>query len=460
LFRSLVPIAVSLFIAINAFAAGEPVCPAGMPASTFSTPSYSTDDIPATNIDINTEVGTTVKARANHNIAFIQVTTNDQRVWFGVDANPGLYRVFYNRRTRATITSPWYWEYTYSPAVITYAPGASNVPGAVLYSTTPRYYDSVSNHSYKYVLYESFQPTECDFQVAGFLYYAFSDDGICWTPHRPATRTGGPSFPCSSLTNSVPIEQVTAIDAGDRIWLVGAEGDIQNQLIYAQNMNRTMTSLGWVSVSDPGSINLHTTPELTNSGVYLPSTGPSSVHPDRYKPYAYFFNLQMAWDSTTGYLYIGRAYPYPFDRGFWDLSDAPYDANTPTYYEVANGCAGPPGTFPNRVQIYKMYLGSLANMGLITTGTWTLVNDTGGPLGYAFNTWPGGPGTQTPLVTNQTSVGRDHGAVSFLRNGAGNLVRSGTTAYWFGADTFKLAKGGNVPCRVTGNERVITRTLP
>ena len=460
MFRSLVAIAVSLFLAFNAIAAGEPVCPTGMPPSTFSTPSYSTDDIPPTNIDINTEFGTVVKARANHNIAFVQVSLNDQRVWFGVDGNPGLYRTFYNRRTRASLTSPWYWEYTYSPAVMTHAAPSSNIPGAVLYSSTARYYDTVSQASYRYVMYESFQPSSCDGIVAGFLYVAFSNDGICWTPHRPATRLGGPTFSCHAIANSVPIEQVTAIDGGDRIWLVGAEGDIQNQLMHAFNMNRTMTSLGWASTSDPTDVTLHSTPELTNSGVFLPSTGPSSVHPDRYKPYAYFFNLQMAWDASSGYLYIGRAYPYPFDRGPWDLADYPYDANTPTYYEVNNGCAGPPATFPNRVQIYKMYLGSLSNMGLITTGSWTLVSDTGGSLGYAFNYWPGGPSPQTPLVANQTSVGRDHGAISFLRNGAGNLVRSGSTAYWFGADTFKLAKGGNVPCRVTGNERVITRTLP
>src|SRR5215213_11892847 len=118
--RYLIPIAVCLFMAFDVFAVGEPVCPT-MPLSTFSTESYSTDDIPPTNIDLPTDFGTTVKAQANHNIAYVQVGPNDQRVWFGVDANPGFYRVFYNRRKRATVTSPWYWEYDYSPAVITHA---------------------------------------------------------------------------------------------------------------------------------------------------------------------------------------------------------------------------------------------------------------------------------------------------------------------------------------------------
>jgi hypothetical protein len=460
LIRSLIPVAVSLFIALNVFAVGEPVCPTLPPLST-TTYSYSLDDIPRTNVPLTIHNGTTVMARANHNVAYVQVTLNDQRVWFGVDANPGMYRTFYNRRTRATLTSQWKWDYAYSPAVMTHASPSSNIPGAVLYSSTPKYYDTVSQQYYSYVMYESFQPGACDNDVAGFLYVSFSNNGTCWTPHRPATRPGGPSFPsCSSLTNTVPIEQVTAIDGGDKIWLVGAEGDINGQLKWAMNMNRTLTSLGSASLTDPATITLHSTPELTNSGVYLPSTGPSSVHPDRYKPYAYFFNLQMAWDASTGYLYIGRGYPYPFDRGFWDMADYPYEPNTPSNYEVANGCADAPATFPNRVQIYKMYLGSLSNMGLITTGNWTLVSDTGGSLGYAFDYWPGGPSPQTPLVGSQTSVSRDHGAISFLRTGAGNLVWSGSTATWFGADTVKEKKGGNVPCQVTGNERVIARTLP
>ena len=47
-------------------------------------PSYSPDDIPATNIDIITYTGALAKARANHNFCFVEMSPNDQRVWFGV----------------------------------------------------------------------------------------------------------------------------------------------------------------------------------------------------------------------------------------------------------------------------------------------------------------------------------------------------------------------------------------
>jgi hypothetical protein len=456
--RSLVALAVCLFSVLGASAQD---CPHPL---IDRTPSYFSDDIPATDITITTATGT-AKARANHNIAFIEVGPNEQKVWFGVDGNPGLHRVFYNRRTRATSSAQWYWDYKVSPAVITYAPGNSNVPGGVVYSPTARYYDSASGRYYKYMLFESFQPTACDGQVAGFLYYAFSDDGICWTEHRVVRRPGGPSPACTYLPESVAIEQVTAIDGGDRVWLVYVEGTYA-PLVNVANMNRTQTYLGWVDINPPAPGNqdrlyMHSTPELTASGIFLPSNGPANAsNPDRYKPYAYFMNLQMAFDPTNGYLYIGRGYPYPFDRGSNGPTDTPLTYNTPTTYQTGNGCAGAPATFPNRIQIYRKYIGTIANMGQITTGTWTRRSDSGGPLGYAFDTWPGGPASQTPLVTGQSNLNRDHGAISFLRDGAGNVVRYGTTAYYFGADTFVRSKGGNLPCRVTGTETIVARGLP
>ena len=146
----------------------QPVCPVGFPAQS-PVPSSSPDDIPPTNVDIITFGGAIVKARANHNIAFVEVTPNDQRVWFGVDGNPGLYRAFYNRRVRDNESSPWRWLYSSSPTLVTYDVEASQVIGAVLYSPTPRYHDSVSNHTYKFVMYESYQQKDCAGAVMGLL---------------------------------------------------------------------------------------------------------------------------------------------------------------------------------------------------------------------------------------------------------------------------------------------------
>jgi hypothetical protein len=117
-------------------------------------------------------------------------------------------------------------------------------------------------------------------------------------------------------------------------------------------------------------------------------------------------------------------------------------------------------TLPNRSQIYKMHLGSLANMNQVTTGTWTLLADIGNATGYT-NQANGffGCCQQTPLAPSQSNAGRDWGAISFLRDGAGNLTLSGTSVPYLAADTFKLSKSQG-PCYVTGLETETYRLLP
>src|SRR5689334_4054858 len=84
---------------ICAPAYSQPVCltlPSASPVL-----SSSPDAIPATAEDIVTYTGAYAKARANHNFSFVQISANEQKVWFGVDANPSLNKAFYNRRYRA-----------------------------------------------------------------------------------------------------------------------------------------------------------------------------------------------------------------------------------------------------------------------------------------------------------------------------------------------------------------------
>lgn len=461
--------------------AQSPVCPSNFPAKS-PVPSASPDDIPATNVDITTYTGALVKGRANHGISFVEINPNEQRVWFGVDAAPGLFRTFYNRRVRANSSSPWQWDYSYSPAVIQYTAPASAGPAPVHYSSTAKYRDTTTGTLYKYLMYQAFQPGSCDGIVAGFLYVSFSNDGICWTPPRKVTRPGGPSFSCyPSITDTVPIEAMSAVESGSTLYLVGVEGDI-NQLAPPvtvldpngeprryNNMDQTLTAIGTASTNDPATITI--LGGVSSAGMLIPDSGPANgANPNRYKGYAYFMNLQTAWDATTGDFYISRGYPYPYDRG----TEAPIgrfdpptnaDGNTPTASQRAFtyigaspvvSCLSTPGTLPNRVQVYRMHIGSLSNFSQLSTGTWSLVFDYGGAVGYGFDS----PASATwPLVMGQTNVGHDWGAVSFLRNESGGLVRYGTTAYYFGADTYKQSKGNGL-CRITGNERVLVGTIP
>jgi hypothetical protein len=464
------------FLAVSAGAVSVPLPPQS------PVPSYSPDDIPPTNVDIVTYTGAIVKARANHNMVFVEMSPLEQRVWFGPDASPGLFRTFYNKRVRDYVGGPWRWLYSYSPEIIRYSAPSSSGPAAVLYSSTKKYgFDPSTSQPWHYVMYQVFQPGSCDGVIAGFLYVSYSNDGEWWTDPAPVTRSGGPSFPCfPSLSNGIPIEQMTAIDIGDKIALVGVEGNIadlapqpDSTFIRWTNMQRTQTYLGYADYATPATVTLHPTPELSNSGLFLPMTGPWTYsQPMRYAPYAYFMNLQMAYDASGGYLYIGRGYPYGYDRGSYEMAgagmtDPPYSTNVPDATQLVDvqrngpngmssveGCLPSPYTLPNRVQVYRMYIGSPSNIGTITSGSWTLVRDFGGSSTYQFAN-----GSYYGLVPGQTNAGHDFGAVSFLRDGRGYAVRDGGALLAFGAHTYKESKSVG-PCRITGLEREVLVTLP
>src|SRR5258708_37938385 len=112
------------------------ICPANFPITDSPVLSSAADDIPHTGDHILTYTGAHAAGPANHNISFIQTGTNEQKVWFFTD-NTSLdhQHVYYNRRFRANSSSPWYWQYSVSPAVLPY--GAAS--DAVLYSPTPKY---------------------------------------------------------------------------------------------------------------------------------------------------------------------------------------------------------------------------------------------------------------------------------------------------------------------------------
>jgi hypothetical protein len=472
-----------LMIALVLPASAQVVCPTGFPSES-PVLSFSADDIPATNIDIITYTGAIVKPKANHSIAFVELSPDEQQVWFGVDANPSLGRCFYNRRVRDAMNGQWTWRYAYSPEVIRYQTPTSGGAASVLYSVTPKYKDPSTGTLYKYVMYQVVQPGACDGAVAGFVYYSLSNNGYCWTVPRAAVRPGGPTFNCQSvLTNSVPVEAMSAVDNGSTIYLLGLDGDITNQLAPPvtiidpngqprryNNMNTTKTALGSASVNDPGLITV--LGSVTANGMFLPKYGPANpANPDRYKAHAYFIDMDAAWDPTTGNFYVSRAYPYPYDRGSLvpnGVNDPPAANNSPLRSQLSGysltgpqgpspveSCIDSPGTLPNRLQIYRMNIGSLANIMQLTTGTWTLVSDVGGSQGYQFDSVMGA----TPLLTGMTNISLDLGAAPFLRNKRGELVRYGTTSYYFAADIFKLKKSVG-PCRITGTEKEHLRIVP
>lgn len=84
-------------------------------------PSSSPADIPPTATYCSPRDTTFCRPlKANLLLAYVHVSSTEHKVWFGVDNDGDFPFVFYNRRYRATTTSPWYWEFDNNLLVIDY----------------------------------------------------------------------------------------------------------------------------------------------------------------------------------------------------------------------------------------------------------------------------------------------------------------------------------------------------
>lgn len=475
-----------LTVGITASLSAQVICPADFPTSDSPVLSPSADDIPSTNDHILTYTGAHAAGRANHTISFIQTGPNEQKVWFFTDnASLDHEHVYYNRRYRADSSSPWYWQYSVSPAVLSYGAAAD----AVLYSPTPRYVDTRTSTAYKYVMYQIIQPPDCDppspNASMGYLYVGYSNDGICWTAKQLASDLAGPTAPCIGAFNTVPSEAVTAFDDGSGdVKLIIMKGDIEF-LADADHMYDTHAVIAYAPPTSPSSIYFYESSGVSNTGIYSP-TGlyppccfdpDHSSYSDRFTSYSYLMNTHAAYDPSTGDLYMGRAYAYPFDRGAKSAGDPLQgDGWVPQYWQGAegylfdsslgrsvqvSGCHQGKLVLPNRIQLYRMHIGPLSNFAAVgnTSYPWILLTDLGNASGYSY-TNSVSSGSTTPLTYWQTNAGRDYAAVSFLRDGQGNLVRKADgTATYFAGDTFELSKSSG-PCQVTGLERETIFQVP
>ncbi len=454
--------ALLLFVSTSVLAQNCP--PLGTPSPV---PSNSPDDIPpGSNAWLVNHNGQLYRGGPNHMIAYVQTGANEQKVWYSIDAHGPRYFIYYNRRYRASATSPWNWEYQYSQPVTTFSAFVTSV----LYSSTAKYKDN-AGVPHKYVMYLVYQPQACDYQTAGVAMVSFSDNGTCWSEMVPLRHEGGPSHACVPElgSNLVLVEAMSAIDSGIRVYLLGVEGDV-SILAPPQNMDDPRTSWGYSGYGMMTTLQMTSQHAMSSYGVFSPLAPGTHVpyspsDPNRFRSYAYFFNLSTTFDPTTGDLYVTRGYPYPYDRrsdlgvNTWIPSLAQrtegYEWNSAAgVNQSVQGCGASPVTYPNRYQVYRMRIYGVENFSMIHTGTWTLVTDNGRHVGYENIN-----GVNVPLVTYQTAGTRDSGAATFIRNGAGHLVRENGVASVFAGNTIResLSVG---PCLTTGFERVVLTPIP
>lgn len=232
---------------------------------------------------------------------------------------------------------------------------------------------------------------------------AFSNDGITWTAIKKILEPGAEYHQC--LQNSgdptglaVSVEAAGVIRQGSSIYIIALEGSIPALNANATNTQRTLTFLYTSTVFNP--LNVNYQGEVSKNGMFNPNIASQTL-------YRYWVNVGVAFDSSTGNLYMGRVYPYPFDLG------------NVTPCNQTPSCLSDISTLPVRAQAYRMNIGSLSNISAITTGTWTQLVDWGHVTGYKYIS--GSFCVSSSLVIGQTNKGIDFDSINFLRTPYGLL---------------------------------------
>ncbi len=352
---------------------------------------------------------------ANFSTAVVATDSRTSRVYFAVNGtipgtsiHPG--QIYFNERTCTATPCVPTWKYPVSHAILTF-PNASISVSDVLFDASHPFYNDADGQHYAYVMYFVIQPTSCDTE-GGFLALSFSNDGENWYNDlngnlQPmlARRYGGPYSACVDASDTVPVEAFGAVfDRPNGLVLgVGIEGNI-GLLVDPANFSRTQTYLGAAWASNPRVFYLQG--ELSSVGLSQDNAPWCSSH-------RYFINLATAFEPSTGTFWISRAYPYPYDA----LGSADFPCNS--------ACLRGVWTPPNRVQVFSMNIGSLANSPLLLYGSWTLVKDLGASSGYSIperGCSGGGACVPMPIIAPQESIGMVVESVNFRRNADGGLA--------------------------------------
>ncbi len=324
------------------------------------------------------------------------------------NSDPNLY---FNRREGNK------WIYDQNAPVITFAVGStSTAMGSVLYDA------STSFNGYEYVMYFTNQPrapmseywaqyggsAPCIVEEPsdvgwGLLYVSFS--------HAPDSGWTAPCQFSIDGIHAIKVEQVSAFIHNGTLYLTLLEGDFG-----VMNSNLNTLSYGYMVTASP-----NTPARGTRVGTeYFSMTGiagfnPNTIltSPNATDNHPVLFNLDTAFDPNASDFYLTRSYSYPFDVIGLVAGEVPCDGSSPH---------GMP-TYPNRSQLYKMNVGNPPDFNLLYGGTWQLLADYGGSIGYSTST-NGGTCGPASLIRGQTDSGADIGTMSILRTEAGSLHSS------------------------------------
>jgi len=279
-------------------------------------------------------------------------------VYFSTDS--AHTKIYYNKYTAGV------WTYPESIAVVTYPENDGAVAVAdIIANSTAIFYNTADATHYKQVMYITNQTTNWKGFSWGVLDVAFSNDGINWV--GPYTVNTPGSYSCSS---AICVENVGVIWNGSNLLIFGVEGDFTKQLLAgAMTDGSTLTYVYLASPADPRSAS------EPFPGTPVSSTGIQAYDDVGYTPSYILWNCTFCFSPDYQTVYMTRGYAY--------ASDYPYGpgvVGSDVPCEAGSYCATGITTYPNRAQVYSMYIG--VDVTNVFTGTWNLIYDIGYGQGY------------------------------------------------------------------------------
>lgn len=331
------------------------------------------------------------------------------------------------------------WEDSTSLKAITMA-GYSLVLGDVLYNANPIYYSPDTNIYYKWLMYFLARPTACDGVVdGGFIMAAFSTDGKVWTtPSRVGLHTDAGAmteWPCFAGNPAIAASGVGAFFFQGKVTLVYSQGDVSH-LMLTQNSQQSHTWAVQALPTSPAVLGASGFVPISMEGLFSPNL-PNLMLP------AFFKNLSITYDNTTGFMYISRSYSFPFDL-----------AGTVPCGQT--GCETGIFAAPTRVQVYKIYVGNPVNLELLASGQLMKLQDWGAAIGYPIES--GGACVSRNIVAGQVSNTDDFDNLSFGRDTDGTLHSDLRVYLGNLVDNERTDTADN--CTETANDKQYYDTLP
>ena len=247
-------------------------------------------------------------------------------------------------------------------------PKPSVALGTVLRApTTPYFLNPANNLRYRWIMYFIYQGTQTP-GLAGVVCVAYSSDGLTW---------GDPIYAIHQHTGG-PRAKRCGVDSGSAFYVVRAEAVsgfmLSSTSVHLWHLDGDLALAdAWVG-STTVSLTFYVTttanaPDILQRQGQITLNGVTNLNRPGGMYYNYFPNIDATYDPSSGWLYLLRVYPAPFDAK---------DPTTPCNHNLNTDFK----TLPTHGQAWAMQVNGDFLKSISTSNSWTKIAEFGQFYGH------------------------------------------------------------------------------